>query len=300
MSDHDTYLQLLFTAAANLYGEITMHELWDIYLILKEKGIAREKIHKKDILAFAAEKKSEDTVYDFFEENELYTEEERNPDRLRVINKVLMKEGDFENFYTVDELHDAFEPDVPDDFWQYGSDEMPRQYNALYDWIGDRKTADGTFIDVDGDTYTPAYPGKMLKEIRRRSQKEIKDGVPREMEKFSALDRIMLEIYIDIQVGKKPIAFIVSDTITAMESHGVNMRSNDVNRLSRLLFELFLKMPAWCLNGNTMEDCLNELAAMQDPRFEILNDKNAAMLLCADLLVHLYDEPEDNSKKTED
>ena len=95
MSDHDTYLQLLFTAAANLYGEITMHELWDIYLILKEKGIAREKIHKKDILAFAAEKKSEDTVYDFFEENELYTEEERNPDRLRVINKMLMKEGDF-------------------------------------------------------------------------------------------------------------------------------------------------------------------------------------------------------------
>ena len=110
----------------------------------------------------------------------------------------------------------------------------------------------------------------------------------------------MLEIYIDIQVGKKPIAFIISDTITAMESHGINMRINDINRLSRLLFDLFLKMPAWCLNGNTMEDCLDELAAMQDPRFEILDEKNAAMLLCADLLVHLYDEPEDDSKKTED
>ena len=94
MSDHDTYLQLLFTAAANLYGEITMHELWDIYLQLKEKGMAREKIHKKDILAFAAEKKIENTVYDFFEEDELYTEEERNPDRLRVVNKAIMKEGD--------------------------------------------------------------------------------------------------------------------------------------------------------------------------------------------------------------
>ena len=269
MSDHDTYLQLLFTAAANLYGEITMHELWDIYLILKEKGIAREKIHKKDILAFAAEKKSEDTVYDFFEENELYTEEERNPDRLRVINKVLMKEGDFENFYTVDELRDAFEPDVPDDFWQYGSDEMPRQYNALYDWIGDRKAADGTFTDMDGDTFTPAYPGKMLKEIRRRSQKEIKDDLE--------IIRLLLRLADDI-----------------------NMRINDINRLSRLLFDLFLKMPAWCLNGNTMEDCLDELAAMQDPRFEILDEKNAAMLLCADLLVHLYDEPEDDSKKTED
>ncbi|MCH4014833.1 MAG: hypothetical protein LKE64_11005 [Solobacterium sp.] len=300
MSDHDTYLQLLFTAAANLYGEITMHELWDIYLQLKEKGMAREKIHKKDILAFAAEKKIENTVYDFFEEDELYTEEERNPDRLRVVNKAIMKEGDFENFYTVDELRDAFEPAVPDDFWQYGGDEMPQQYNALYDWIADKKAADGPFTDADGDTYTPAYPGKMLKEIRKRSQKEIKDEVPREMEKFSALDRIMLDIYLDIQVGRKPIAFIVSDTIAAMESHGVNLRSNDVNRLSRLLFDLFLKMPAWCLYGNTMEGCLDELAVKQDPRFEILNDKNAAMFLCADLLVHPYDEPDDDSGKTED
>lgn len=300
MSDHDAYLMRLFTAAANLYGEISMHELWDICLQLRQKGMEKEKIHKSDLLAFSEKIKTEkDLPFLMKEEDELYEAEKRDPDDLHILHPALQDQGKLDDYYDVHELRHAFEPHIPETFWDYGDGKQPEVYTKLKDWLDERKISDGPFTDADGISYTPAFPGMKLKDIHKRSPQEIEDEVPEDDEKMSASERIMQKIWLSTEVGKDPVGFITSDAVKTLESHGCHLTSNDVNHLTKFLFDLFLQLPAWCLNGNTMEAFLQELAREGDPRFTAIYRKDAASYLCADIFVHPYDTNETESSEEE-
>ena len=150
------FLRKMFEAAANLYGAISLSDLWEIY---KEYSANMEavKIQKKDIFAFSSIARREEHDYSVYEIDELYTEEKRaDKDRFLIINEVI-RDSRIQVFYNLHEMQQGKPYYVPDYLLSISGPVISEQEKVLKDYIDNLKAT------------SPVIRNKYNKEITKPS-----------------------------------------------------------------------------------------------------------------------------------
>jgi len=135
------YLHTLFAACANLYGALSLRDVWSLY-----QGIAgAPKIRRKDLIAFSSIVRREKQPYYVFEIEELYTEEPHNELDRHIVSGELVScgYGKLHLFYLLMENLDDRPYCLPDDLLSFATPVPISEETNLLSFLGNLKsTAD--------------------------------------------------------------------------------------------------------------------------------------------------------------
>lgn len=164
------FLHDFFMAAANLYGAVSMRELWQIYRELsKEENWPRVK--KSDVLTFSEITRREPgQLYYVFEIDELYCEEPRAElDRFLVRKDVIWRRGSrsLEPFWKMAELQINKPFFMPNQFLSYAKIKKTPEEKALTDFVGNLKVTAKTSKLYNKEVVCVHF-GKRLKDFEGR------------------------------------------------------------------------------------------------------------------------------------
>ncbi len=117
------FLYELYHCASNLYGIITLEELWNVYKALKSKN-RYPSIKKKELIAFSDIVRRQNLPYRIYEVGEIYKEQEEGKEIRLLIKKDLARQEGFhrDELYFIDDQRYEFPLYFPKDILVFTDD----------------------------------------------------------------------------------------------------------------------------------------------------------------------------------
>lgn len=134
-------VDILFKACSNLYGIKQLDDIWQVYKEASGKQLM-ESIHRKDLYAFAAIAKRDDSKpYKIYEINEIFEDEIPSESRRMLVSKELIGAGNgkFITVYHLDKMQCGKQPFVPEDIRLWVTPQYLNQGKKLIDFLGSLK-----------------------------------------------------------------------------------------------------------------------------------------------------------------
>lgn len=149
------FLKKFILAGTNLYGRISIRDIWEVYKELAEITSV-PKIKRTDIIRISEILRREELPYFVYEVDELYCEESRENLEREFVSKYLVERGmgKFRWYYYVAEAQSCHNYYVPDNLLSISQMPITEQEQSLLEFIGKLK--------VNAKEYKTRY-GKTLK-----------------------------------------------------------------------------------------------------------------------------------------
>ena len=232
------FLHSLFAACANLYGAISLRDVWSVY---RELNSAAPRIRRQDLIAFSAIVRREVQPYRVYEIEELYTEEPHNDLDRHIVSKELIGTGygKMLSFYALMEGLGNHPYCVPDNFLSYTAAECaPRQRKAYPN--ENRGTKLGTFsflnlserFDLEYYKKVPATYSALLEEYSG-----------------TEAEKIMRQHRWDENIGRLHTTEIIQNLENELHEVGVRLTEKQQDTLMRLIVQYHNGSRLWCLRG---------------------------------------------------
>ena len=134
-----SFLKDFFLACCNLYGQISIENMWEVYKELKQKSDVPT-IHRKDLVTYSSIARREEHPYYVFEVDEIFTDK-RNDLYRHIVDKRLITFGQqkFETFYRLCDAAQNKPFFVPEDLLSYVKVKNNSYDRALLQFLGNLK-----------------------------------------------------------------------------------------------------------------------------------------------------------------
>ncbi|MBQ3335467.1 MAG: hypothetical protein IJG85_07795 [Eubacteriaceae bacterium] len=251
------FLHEFFAACANLYGAISMRDVWRIYQRLTKVP----KLRRKDLLAFASIARREENPYFVFEIEELYRDEPHSELERHIVSGELISKyyGKFHLFYQLMDRIDEKPYYLPDDFLSFAKPKPSKSEVALLAFLGGLKSTANECVPKYGETIPNANKGKRLDSfsflnsmerfdlewIKRPSAKAafMKDRSGTEAEK------IMRVFKKKENLGSNTPSETLQWFLDELTEVGVQMEDSQMEKLMNLIVDYHNNTNLWCLSG---------------------------------------------------
>lgn len=283
------FLHKLFLVCCNLYGIITIRDLWQIYTENElELFDENPKLKRKDLVEFAAIVRREDVPYYIYEIDELYSAEERRPLYRFIVNKDLVGTRGMFKFTRIYELveEQVGKPFyVDENLFDYIRHVASNQEKAMQVFLDNLEVGDMYIADENGKELANPNYGKKLSEFvfHTRYEKfnvkylsgECPDGPKR---RSKHLDKVLEEINVpestklmnniswyiqSLDDYKSGMQYIIEELVEV----GVNITEEKMEKFAELYFELSNNTRMMCNRGwtpNELHDLCESLASIEN------------------------------------
>lgn len=270
-----SFLHDFFLSAANLYGAITLHDLWEVYVNLAGKTVIPI-IRKKDLIAASSVFRREELPYFVFEINELYSEESQNDINREIVHEGLISYGNnkLDLYYCLQDVLRSNPYYVPSDFLKYKDRADSPADCELKSFFGNLKITAEKYIDPISQVSCPCKGAKnsKLKDadfLFQREQYELdfatgSKGAKKANDRYihylkQQLNKSIPERFVDIlhwsiNVGTPKISDILSIISEELCEAGVQISKNQLNVLGKLIQNYNNTSHLMCLRGWTPDD----------------------------------------------
>ena len=264
------FLHTFFAAAANLYGAVTMRDLWQVY---REQSRKEDwpVVKKKDVLAFSEITRREpDQPYYVYEIDELYCEEPREAlDRFLIRKDVIWCRGSraLEPFWKMTELQMDKPFFMPDQYLSYANMKRTPEEEALLSFVGNLKVTAKTSM-VYKREFECVHYGEYLKDFEGRLHDEqwmidyyggkVKDGpkgnarmVAELEEEYSGIfsERLVKEYMWRASTGWTDMNMSLKALTDALDEIGVRLSRKQLEKLLELVMNAHNNSNLMCNRG---------------------------------------------------
>lgn len=255
------YLHTMFAACANLYGAVTLREVWAVYQEIKYKPL---RIHKRDVIAFSSIVRRESLPYRVYEIEELYVDEPHSEfDRFIVSNSLIgIGYGKLIWFYNLMEVRGSRSLYVPDDFLTFAESTVTPEEQALFDYIGDLRSTEKDCVPPYGDRYPNVNCGKKLSEFSFLNKEENfnVEWYEKNSSRHEALlrkyggteaEKIIRQYTLWENIGDMDPTDVLSCVAEELTEAGVALTTVRFRRLTDLMMNAHNNSHLWCIGGWT-------------------------------------------------
>ena len=262
------FLHTLFAACANLYGTISLRDVWSVCQELK---IDAPRIHQHDLIAFSAIVRREVQPYRVYEIEELYSEEPHNDLDRHITSKELISAGygKMFPFYALMDERVDHPYCIPEDFLSFAVPTASAEEKSLTDFIENLTSTAEECTPKQRKPYSNENRGKKLNEfsflnLNERLNLEYYKKVP---VTYSALldeyngseaEKIMRFHRRAENVGHLRAKDIIRNMLVELCEVGVRLTEKQQDTLMQLMMQYHNGSRLWCLRGWKP----NELAGM--------------------------------------
>ena len=278
-----SFLRDFFTACANLYGAIMAEDAWDVYRELSSKT-ETVFMHRRDMYAALGVLRREPVPFYVFEQDEVYTDEDRSEKYRIVVLKDLVGSGygKFTLFYHVIDIAYGKTFFVPANFMDYTVMPENKYETELLDMLGRLKCTMSEYEDERGVKHPCKHKGKYLKDFPyigedeafelARLRGEI-DGYKgnekkaaeyeKEINSVSAAQYVVDQLKADSSIGYLSVTKIIQEFFEILTKLGVSFSSDkQINKFLAAVSNMHNNQHQWCLRGWTP----HELSAQNPSR----------------------------------
>lgn len=158
------YLHKLFTACVNLYGVITVKEIWELHKQI-DKGSFRLRL--KEFIAFSAIARREEQPYYVFENNELYYGMTNSERERHIVSKLLIGKGQykFSMFYKFEGSRIELPFFLPDDIFEFIDPKPISEVKQLIGFLSSLRSTKDSIFDGWKKTIPNENKGKRLSQF---------------------------------------------------------------------------------------------------------------------------------------
>lgn len=253
------FLHSLFAACANLYGAISLRDVWSVYQELKSEA---PRIRRQDLVAFSAIVRREVQPYQVYEIEELYTEEPHNDLDRHIVSKELIGTGygKMFSFYALMEGLGNHPYCVPANFLSYAAPSASAVEKSLVDFIGNLESTATECAPRQHKAYPNENRGKKLGtfsflNLSERFDLEYYKKVPATysalLEEYSGTEaeKIMRQHRWDENIGRLHTTEIIQNLENELHEVGVRLTEKQQDTLMRLIVQYHNGSRLWCLRG---------------------------------------------------
>lgn len=269
------YLHRFFLAAANLYGQISVRDLWDQYKEQKSRDALAPSFHRKDFEVFSGIVRRENLPYRIYELDEVCRDKTGGEaDRVLILNS-LMGRGN-QRFRISHHLMEHL-PECSyynsSDFMSFADDQKESaQEKNLRLFVENLRADEKTLPGKDASERVSDHVGKKLKEfsflsvsesekaeqLRQRAdgkaaaEKELNEYL--EERKGPESDKILRDFSFNVRTGIVEFAEAVGLVLAELQEAGVKLSDGERKGLIRLLAADYASMHCYALKGWTPKD----------------------------------------------
>ena len=233
------FLHTFFQAAANLYGVVSLWQLWEVYKELKEKTKLLV-IRRKDLIAFSAIARRENLPYRIYEIDEIYTEEEREDSERMIVRKDIIWPGFGGSFAVVDKIIEMQMTKpffVPEDFLSYTDPVPSQEEKELKNFLDNLKVNGKRLRKIhflsEAEKDTIAYYGGSIENAHGRNKGYLKEYLYDRRGPES--DKIFRDLEFRIKTGWTDFMMTIRFLTEEMNEVGVIFSEKQLQDLVRLL-----------------------------------------------------------------
>lgn len=282
------FLHQYLLAAVNLYGCLTVRDLWEIF---KEYAGHTPKgtyplLHRKDLTEFSSIARREALPYYVFEIDELYCEEKRAPLDRFIVHGSLVRPGygKFSVLYNLVEQqsrHPFYLPQTMKDFLAFSdaASSLSKEEKALQSFLDNLVITQSEYKSAAGSTFPCQGKGKRLKDCDFLTRDEVFEyeylsgksghikGNAKRAENYLAgrkgpqSQKIMRELKFRIYTGWPGPRLTIEWLTEDLQEMGVSLRSRQLERLLNLVMDFNNRSRLWCTCGWTPEEIRRAIAA---------------------------------------
>lgn len=167
--EQSSFLHAFFLGAANLYGFISLSDLWDIYFNYQHLR-KNMKLHKSDFIHFSSIARREELPYRIYEIDDVYSDEERKDLRRMIVNKEVLNDfhasNIFYHLYRIEDQRGDMSYYIPEDMSDFVEVKKEKEEIALENYLGNLKVSKHPLKDhLNCDNKNENSIGKKLKDV---------------------------------------------------------------------------------------------------------------------------------------
>lgn len=274
------FLHRLFENAANLYGIISVRDMWNVYNELSEK-IQVPKLHRKDIVTFSSIARREVQPYYVAEIDDLYSMEKRSELAREIVLQSLICPGyaGLSEYYELSETQCGKPYFVPENLLNFVERPESTEELKLRVCLEKLKVTMKTTTDEHGNTVKCQHFGKKLKDFSyynshedfmiKYEEGEIDGKKPNEKraEYFKneyrgpESDKLLRNIKHESSMGFNNPTSVIKDIFDELNELGVSMDEDQANRLINLIYTFHNSSNLMCNRGWAPEELMRKSAA---------------------------------------
>ena len=264
-----SFLKQFILACTNLYGRITIGDIWEVY---KKLGgmTAVPQIKRVDILRISDVLRRDELPYLVFEIDEIYTEEPRKELSREFVSKYLVGQGPgkFATYYYVAEAQSYHEYYVPQNLLSFVNMPVPKQEKDLLNFVGKLKVTADKYEDRYGHVVEcSGRKGRTLDSFSFMNQMEVFEyqyakgeingkEKPKEAQRLLAESNSMTEAekIVDrikwyINIGHVSSTKMVQYTLDEIGEAGVQLTKKQVEKLIQGIMDMNNYSHLMCTGG---------------------------------------------------
>lgn len=234
------FLHKFFLGASNLYGCISISELWDIYFghSYLKKGT---KYHKSDFIKFSSIARREDLPYRIYEINDIYEDEERKDIERMIMNKDIIDDfndtNPFHYYYQIETGKRGKSYYIPDDMLDCVEMKKEKEEIVLEEYLGNLKVTEHRLMDEDGKPIEREdNRGKKLKEVYYFSsaEKDEKQSVLQDT-KEPVNEKLVRSLKTISNRGRFTFGSAIEHLMNELYEYGVELNDKQTNELLQMM-----------------------------------------------------------------
>ncbi len=253
------YFHRLFKACANLYGAVSVQDIWAMHKVASWKF---PKFRRKDLISFSAIVRREEQPYYVFEIDEIYKDEPRTDLDRYVVSRQLVRFGyyRFISFYALMDSAIHYPYYIPDDILAYEEPVPSYAEKAFLTFIGQLRVTAKVVEDGLGQFHPCEHRRKLLKDFSFMNsiEREVAESLkktPKKLAEFmemvsgSVAEKIVRNFKREDRIGLVQIMALFKEVMNELEEVGVRVTENQLQRILRLLMDFHNSLNLWCLAG---------------------------------------------------
>ena len=262
------FLHKFALACSNLYGIISVRDMWEVYKVLVKKNYWPV-LQRKDFIAFSSIARREELPYRFYEMDEIYTEEKRTVLDRELINTDILcgMYYNFARYYDLVELQADKGFYTPDNFLDY-AEPVPNEYEKrLKKFLNSLRSTDRKINGEKGVLISNPHLNKTLKEFsfltaddrfdldyygQSKRHQSIIDKILEDT-KIPESAKLLRNITSAIQYGI-PLTGLLECILDELQEVGVSLNERKLQEFVNLMYEYNNNSHLMCNRGWTPEE----------------------------------------------
>lgn len=252
------YLHKLFTACVNLYGVITVKEIWDLY---KRIDTGSLRLRLRDFIEFSAIARREDQPYYVFEINELYSDMTNSERERHIVSKLMIGKGYYRlaMFYRFEENRSELPFFLSNDIFEFVDPKPISEVKQLIGFLNSLRSTKDSIFDGWQKTIPNENKGKRLSQFSFLTQMQRYDLEHCKTEKQrqellyafrgNAAEKLVRTYCEELLIDSISKNYMIIDFFNELEEMGVVLTNKQQKILMDSLVDINNKTHLWATRG---------------------------------------------------